>query len=182
MAPRLHDSLPGGRPVARLAPKWPAGCTTCSQMASRLHGLGPTRPAQDAIDPDNDAPAAHRRPSRSPAPCRTWCSLRPVRTSTPARSRNAGTSPLAPIVAIGSPPTRPGNRERCEKLKSERNRRMQQITLAGFQAEGARTALPYLYWLSCLRKKSKRGGSSWMRWAPASISIAEHSSSLESKS
>lgn len=41
---------------------------------------------------------------------------------------------------------------------------------------------PYLYWLSCLRKKSKRGGSSWMRWAPASISMAGHSSSLESKS
>lgn len=40
----------------------------------------------------------------------------------------------------------------------------------------------YLYWLSCLRKKSKRGGSSWTRWAPASISIAGHSSSLESKS
>ena len=40
----------------------------------------------------------------------------------------------------------------------------------------------YLYWLSCLRKKSKRGGSGWMRCAPSSISMAEHSSSMPSKS
>ena len=40
----------------------------------------------------------------------------------------------------------------------------------------------YLYWLGCFAKKSKRGGSSRMRWRASVISPALHSSSMFSKS